>query len=180
MSDLSFRFLHAADFQLDLPLHGVLEVPDSISRWMIDAPYSAAERVFDTAIQEHVRLVVLSGNLLDLIAPHPRSICFLREQFERLAGHAISVCWAGSLRDSAAEWPQSISLPESVHHFSTTAVDTISLEKELKFPLTVVGRSGDESGEIRATDFFAEAGGSFLVAVTCGHAEGPGVVDAAD
>ena len=23
MSDLSFRFLHAADFQLDLPLHGV-------------------------------------------------------------------------------------------------------------------------------------------------------------
>ena len=102
MSDLSFRFLHAADFQLDVPLHGVQEVPDSISRWMIDAPYLAAERVFDTAIQEHVRLVVLSGNLLDLIAPHPRSICFLREQFERLAGHAISVCWAGSLRDSAA------------------------------------------------------------------------------
>ncbi len=111
---------------------------------MIDAPYSAAERVFDTAIHEQVKLVVLSGNLLDLVAPHPRSICFLREQFERLAGHAISVCWAGSPRDSAAQWPSSISLPASVHHFSAAAVDTISLEKELKFPLTVVGRSGDE------------------------------------
>ncbi len=74
MSDLSFRFLHAADFQLDVPLHGVVEVPDTLREWMIDAPYLAAERVFDTAIQERVSLVVLSGNLLDLDAPHPRSI----------------------------------------------------------------------------------------------------------
>ncbi len=27
MSDLSFRFLHAADFQLDVPLHGVRRFP---------------------------------------------------------------------------------------------------------------------------------------------------------
>jgi len=172
MSDLSFRFLHAADFQLDVPLHGVREIPDSISRWMIDAPYVAAERVFDTALQERVRLVVLSGDLLDLVAPHPRSICFLREQFERLASHGVRVCWAGGSRDSAAQWPKSLALPASVHHFGTAAAERISFDQELEFPLTVVGRSGDGERNIRPADFFADTGGAFLVALTCGRADG--------
>lgn len=172
MSDLLFRFLHAADFQLDTPLHGVAEVPDAISRWMIDAPYVAAERVFDAAIQEQVKLVVLSGNLLDLVAPHPRAICFVRDQLARLAGHGVTVCWAGGVRDGGGQWPASIALPPSVHHFHAAAVDTLALEKELKFPLTVVGRSGGESAAIRASDFFVEARESFLVAVTCGEADG--------
>lgn len=171
MSELLFRFLHAADFQLDVPLHGVREVPDSIIPWMIDSPYVAAERVFDTAIHERVKLVVLSGNLLDLGTPHPRSICFLRDQFERLASHGIPVCWAGGAADSVAQWPSSIALPPSVHHFSATTVSTIAWEKELKVPLTVVGRSGDAGRDIRPADFYADATGAFLVAVTCGRAE---------
>jgi DNA repair exonuclease SbcCD nuclease subunit len=171
MSDPSFRFLHAADFQLDVPLHGVVEVPEPLREWMIDAPYLAAERVFDTAIQERVSLVVLSGNLLDLEAPHPRSVSFLRQQFERLASQQVSVCWAGGSRDSAALWPKSWPLPDAVHHFGATTVDAISLGDVLKFPLVVAGRSGADSEEIRSADFLAGAGGAFSIAATCGRGE---------
>jgi hypothetical protein len=171
MSDLSFRFLHAADFQLDVPLHGVVEVPESLREWMIDAPYLAAERVFDTAIQERVSLVVLSGNLLDLHTPHPRSLSFVRQQFERLAGQRIPVCWAASSQDSAALWPKSLPLPDVVHHFGATTIDAFSLGDAVQFPLTVLGRSGGEGEEIRSADFLAEAGGSFSIAVACGRGD---------
>ncbi len=175
MSDLSFRFLHAGDFQLDMPLHGVREVPDSIAPWMIDSPYVAAERVFDTAVQEQVKLVVLSGGLLDLVAPHPRSIRFLCDQFERLSSRGISVCWAGGARDHAGLWPGAIRLPPTVHHFRAEAVEIVALEPALAIPLTVVGRSGDEGHEIRTTDFFVEPGSPFLVAATCGRTDGAGM-----
>ncbi|MHB8953359.1 MAG: metallophosphoesterase family protein [Pirellulaceae bacterium] len=171
MSEPSFRFLHAADFQLDVPLHGMVEVPEPLREWMIDAPYAAAEQVFDTAIQERVSLVVLSGNLLDLEAPHPRSVSFLCRQFARLAQERIAVCWAGSCRESATLWPQALALPSGVHLFGGTTVDAVSLGDAVQFPLVIYGRSGDDRDEIRCTDFLAEAGGAFSIAITSGRGE---------
>jgi DNA repair exonuclease SbcCD nuclease subunit len=171
MSDQSLRFLHAGDLQLDVPLHGVVEVPDTLREWMVDAPYLAAERVFDAAIQERVALLLLTGNLLDLAAPHPRAIEFLRRQFGRLAAERIPICWAASERDASSAWPASLPLPSTVHHFSLTAVDTLTFADTMKVPLTVLGRSGYESEEVRGTDFLLESGGAFSIAATCGRGE---------
>ena len=74
MSDRSFRFLHASDFRLDAVPRGLTEVPDHLRDTLLDAPYNAARRVFDTALAERVAFVVLAGNILqpDLTGPRGR------------------------------------------------------------------------------------------------------------
>ncbi len=64
MSDRSFRFLHASDFRLDAVPRGLTEVPDHLRDTLLDAPYTAARRVFDAAVAERVAFVVLAGNIL--------------------------------------------------------------------------------------------------------------------
>lgn len=54
MSGAFIRFVHAADLRLDLPVLGLDEVPAHLLTALIDAPYEAAQRVFDTAIKENV------------------------------------------------------------------------------------------------------------------------------
>ena len=55
-----FRFIHASDFHLERPPRGLTEVPDHLRAPFVDAPYRAAERVFDAAIKERVDFVVLA------------------------------------------------------------------------------------------------------------------------
>ena len=42
------RLVHASDFHLELPLHGLAEIPDHLRELLIEAPYHAAEQVFET------------------------------------------------------------------------------------------------------------------------------------
>ncbi len=47
-----FRFIHSSDFHLERPPRGLTEVPEHLRGAFVDAPYRAAERVFDAAIKE--------------------------------------------------------------------------------------------------------------------------------
>src|SRR5262245_27658685 len=94
MSGQHFRFLHAGAFLLDQPLRGLVEIPGPLTDLLIDAPFLAAQKVFDAAIEERVDFVVLNGDLIDLSEPSARAIAFLLDQFERLDGQGISVYWA--------------------------------------------------------------------------------------
>ena len=49
MSGQHFRFLHAGGFLLDQPLSGLVEIPEPLTDLLIDAPFSAAQKVFDAA-----------------------------------------------------------------------------------------------------------------------------------
>ena len=64
----AFRFLHASDLHLDRPPRGLAEVPDHLRSVLAEAPYRAAERVFDAAVKERVDFVVLSGDVIDPLA----------------------------------------------------------------------------------------------------------------
>src|SRR6476661_10190276 len=94
MSGQHFRFLHAGGLALDQPLAGLSEVPEPLIEPFIDAPLSAAQKVFDAAIEERVDFVALTGDLVDLARPSPRAIAFLLDNFERLDAHGIAVYWA--------------------------------------------------------------------------------------
>ena len=91
MSGQQFRFLHAGGFALDQPLHGLAEIPEPLEELLIAAPYQAAQKVFDAALEERADFVVLTGDLIDLARPSPRAISFLLDNFERLHAHGISV-----------------------------------------------------------------------------------------
>ena len=58
-----FRFIHAGDFHLETPWGGVVEVPDQLRAPLIDSPYAAAARVFDTVLAEEADFLVLSGDI---------------------------------------------------------------------------------------------------------------------
>ena len=84
MSGQSFRFLHASDFHLEEPLGGLAEVPPHLGELFLDAPFTAAERVFDVAVRERVDFVILSGDILEPTLAGPRGISFLLNQFATL------------------------------------------------------------------------------------------------
>jgi hypothetical protein len=111
----TFRFLHASDFHLERPPGGLTEAPDHLRDLLIEAPYRAANNVFDAALNREVDFVVLAG---DLVAPErsgPRGVLFLREQFARLAKREIPVYWAGGPAELVHRWPAAIAWPSNVH-----------------------------------------------------------------
>src|SRR5262245_43399775 len=126
MSGQHFRFLHAGSFQLDQPLAGLSEVPEPLIQPLVDAPFSAAQKVFDAAIEERVDFVALNGDLVDLARPSPRAITLLLENFERLDSHGIAVYWACGRLDPPQDWPTAAVLPVRVKQFSTTAAEGLS------------------------------------------------------
>ncbi|MCA9024803.1 MAG: hypothetical protein KDA86_06285 [Planctomycetaceae bacterium] len=121
----SFRFLHAADFRLDVPCMGVRDLTPELCRLFVNARYAAARHVFDTAIAHEVNFVVLAGGLLDPALPGLRGPLFLIEQFERLAQHGIKVYWAGATFLSIGRWPRQAPLPSNLRLFAKGAASQI-------------------------------------------------------
>lgn len=157
MSGQHFRFLHAGGFALDEPLQGLAEIPDALAPTLADAPFVAAGKVFDAAIEERVDFVVLNGELLDLSGPAARAIAFLLDHFERLAAHNIAVYWATGRLDQPQDWPAVAALPERVRQFVSTAPEELSHLRGDRPVANLVGRSwhgtaGFQVGEFKNDD----------------------------
>ena len=164
------RFLHAADLHLDQPLTGLRDVPDHLRELMINAPYLAARRLFDTAVAENVAFVVLSGNLLDLSSPEPRALQFLTDCFSHLEKHGIATYWAGGPLDDPRLWPKGLELPDGVCRFSDSEVNEISHFVGHEPVATILGRSRRSSKELSAKDFVEQADDQLVIAVVSGRA----------
>jgi DNA repair protein SbcD/Mre11 len=105
MSHPPLRFVHASDFHLERPLGGVAEIPEDLRELFLEAPYIAAEQVFQTALSEKADALLLSGDLLNCELAGTRAVVFLRDQFQRLADHDIPVYWACGEVDAPDTWP---------------------------------------------------------------------------
>lgn len=166
-----FRFIHAGDFRLNEPLTGLSELPTDMKNTLASAPYIAAERLFDTAISERVAFMVLSGNLVDLDFGGPRAIAFLLSQFERLAQRDIQVFWCGGQLDLMDRWPTSIPMPDNVHTFPSTLVDTQVVKNgQGKTLATILGGAYDPH-RTSLRDFQATHAEGFPIGLTCGEFE---------
>ena len=165
------RFLHAADFHLDQPLTGLDDVPEHLVDLMIDAPYLAAQRLFETAMAENVSFVVLSGNLLDLTNPEPRALQFLVDRFAELEQHGIATYWAGGSLDDPRLWPDGLELPEGVCRFSGSEVDERSPFLGDELAGTLRGRSRRSSRELSADEFGEATDQRPVIAVVPGPAQ---------
>ncbi len=112
----AFRFLHASDLLLDVPLAGPVDLSPPLRKRLAEAPYRSAAAVFTTAIEERVDFVLLAGGTVNLDQASPSEVHFLVQQFQRLAQHSIPVYWAGSATDGPSSWPPQHRLPANVHH----------------------------------------------------------------
>ena len=166
MPDRSFRFLHASDFRLDAVPRGLTEVPDHLRDTLLDAPYNAARRVFDTALAERVAFVVLAGNILQPDLAGPRGTAFLGEQLQRLAEAGISVYWAGGVTDPPEAWPAAFPLPENVRVFPKDRVTDFLHQCDGSPLARVVGTSRGTRG-LHPEEFSPDAVGLFSIGVAC-------------
>ncbi|MGO8689804.1 MAG: metallophosphoesterase family protein [Thermoguttaceae bacterium] len=171
MSHRPFRFVHASDFHLETPVEGVAEVPEHLREPLLEAPYTAAGRVFDTVLAEEAELLVLSGDILHPPQTGPRGPLFLAEQFARLAQRQIPVYWASGGVDPPELWPTAIPLPENVHLAARGRVAELIHPRD-GAPLARVllhGRDGNRL--VRAGDFNPDPAGLYTIAAVHGTVE---------
>jgi len=167
MSGRPFRFLHASDLHLELPLHGLAEVPDHLRDRFLDAPLAATRRVFDLAVSEKVDLVVLSGDVLNIQSAGPCALDLALTQFERLYEHGVELFWAGGSVDRPMSWPAAAPLPPNVHIFADAETLAYSARQDLGTVALVVGASNPNAEPIRAADFHPDPN-LFTIAVAYG------------
>ena len=171
MPNWPFRFVHAADFHLEMPPFGITEVPKHLRELFLESAYLAAERVFETTIAEEADFLVLAGDILRCRHTGPRGPLFLVEQFERLAARGISVYWASGRVDPHDAWPPSIRLPENVHLFPQGRPEEFVHRRDGTPMVRLIGAGRARKGRIRAADFDPQEPGLFAIAVTHGRAE---------
>ncbi len=159
------RFLHASDLHLEQPLHGIGSVPEHLADLFLDAPYLAAENVFDLAISEDVQFLLLSGDVIQPRVAGPRGLDFLLRQFRRLAESEIAVYWSRGKADRFEHWPASVPLPSNVVTLGDEYVDAVTHRRE-KQPIAVIqGRAAASNGRFQAAEFDSDSSLPTIVVV---------------
>jgi exonuclease SbcD len=177
MASQHFRFLHAADFALDEPIEAVADAPASLAELLIDAPFLAAEKVFQAAIEERVDFVVLSGNLVDLKLATPRSLAFLVDQLQKLDTHGIAVYWSGGKLDPPQDWPAVAALAKSVQVFPSLEAEELAHFRGDRPVANIVGRSWHGTSLPQFGKFAADTDGLTTVVVAHGSADPEALVE---
>ncbi len=165
---IELKFLHASDLHLDEPISGLPEIPAHLKKVLANAPYVAAERLFDRAIAEKVDFVLLAGDVVNLDHGGPRSAAFLLAQFERLLEKGIRVYWCGGSVDQPDRWPAAISLPENLLVFPSTMIEHAVHQRNGRAIATICG-AGHESRKRNPADFRCESDAPFPVALLHGE-----------
>jgi DNA repair exonuclease SbcCD nuclease subunit len=171
MSGQHFRFLQAGSFALDQPLAGLTEIPEPLTELLIDAPFLAAQKVFDAAIEERVDFAVLNGDLVDLARPSARAIAFLLDNFERLDSHGIAVYWACGRLDPPQDWPSGAGLPGRVRPFSATQPEELSHFRGDRPIANIVGRSWHGTAAFQVGEFKSDADGLPTIVIANGQCD---------
>lgn len=173
-SQPSLRFVHASDLHLERPLGGVAEVPDNLRELFLEAPFLAAEQVFETVLAEGADALLLAGDVVDFDRVGPRAVVFLNEQFQRLADHKIAVYWACGNVDPTDSWPASSELPENVHIFPVGRMDSIEHRRAGAAIARIQGISRSQGEALYDDGFHRDVNGLFTVGVAHGTAASPG------
>lgn len=168
------RLVHASDFHLEQPLHGLAEIPDHLHETLVEAPYHAAEQVFETALAEDADAVLLAGDVLHVDRAGPPAIVLLLDQFARLGERGIPIYWAGGEVDGPDTWPRSVSLPENVHVFPVGRVEAFDLVRAGETIARVQGISRPDGGSVDASGFCRDVHGLFTVGVAQGTNDSAG------
>ncbi|MGI6400790.1 MAG: metallophosphoesterase family protein [Thermoguttaceae bacterium] len=146
MASQGFRFIHASDFRLELPVDGLTSLPDRFGDAILDAPRLAAERVFDAALREKVDFVVLVGNLFSPRETGPWGALFLIEQFKRLEAVQIPVFWAAGQTDSPDVTPAALRFPSNVHIFPVGQIEEVFYKRDGATLARILGTSWGKTG----------------------------------
>ena len=160
----AIKFLHASDLHLDRAISGLAEVPPHLKSTMVNAPYLAAENIFQLAVSEKVDFVLLAGDVVDLDAGGPRAAAFLLHHFERLAEREIRVYWCNGNVDQPDRWPAAASLPDNIVTFTSTGFEESIFRKNGQ-PIASIYGAGFYSSRHGLPDLRADSNAVFPIAL---------------
>ena len=170
MSSPSLRFVHASDFHLEQPPHGIADIPVQLRDAFVDAAYNAVEKIVDAVLAEEAEMLVLSGDILAADDIGPRSLLFLIQQFERLADRGVLVYWSRGPMDPADDWPSASMFPSNVHRFTKETTQFIHHAKDQQ-RARLIGTSGGVQSQFCVEDFEYEDDGLFTIALAYGQCD---------
>lgn len=165
MEGHSFRFLHTGGFHLASTLFGIADPPEHLHDLLVEAPFRAAEGVFEAAVREEVDFLVLSGDILDPTSAGPSAVAFLQQRFAQLNARKIRVYWAASKSDLSGDLLFRLDLPANVRIFSCESPDTVAHCRGDRQVATLTGRSWNGQRPLRAAEFSREGQEGFQIAV---------------
>ena len=168
MAASAIRLVHASDLHLERPPYGLDQVPEHLLDVLVNAPYLAAEQIFETTLSENADALLLAGDVVDVAKAGPPAIVFLLEQFSRLADRGIPVYWAGGSIDPPDVWPPSATLPENVHVFPVGRVEDYELKRNGKTIARIQGTSCREGQVADSSGFHRDANGLFTIGIAHG------------
>lgn len=123
-----FTFLHAADVHLDSPLVGLERHGDAPVEELRGASRRAFQNLIELAIEEHVALVLLAGDLYDGDWKDYNTGLFFAQQMARLKDLRIPVYIVAGNHDAASQFTKSLRTPDNVTRFSTSRAETAVLD----------------------------------------------------
>lgn len=106
------KFIHAADLHLDSPFLGLTNLPANLLNRVRQSTFTAAQAVFDRAVNEQVDFVILAGDLFDRQEQSVAAQAFLFLQFDRLRAAQIPVIICFGNHDFASQQP--VAYPDNV------------------------------------------------------------------
>lgn len=109
-----FRFVHASNLELDRFCAVEGELRHDQLRMLVDAPFRAAERVFETALQEEAELILLAGGVFAGVRPSTWGASFLARQCERVGREGVTVYWAEGSPERLDAWPRFLPFPRNL------------------------------------------------------------------
>lgn len=174
----SFRFIHASDFHLERPLGDLDELPKHLQEAIAEAPWKAAEAVFEAALIENVDFVLLCGDILAPQAAGPRGMSMLLDAMDAMAERDIKVLWASGNVDAHTAWPESIPLPDNVIRLPKGKAITVPIVRSGQTIAMVIGRSSEGMSAIHVPSYRIDPTDEFTIGVGYGTAEPAALAEA--
>lgn len=134
-------FIHAADLHLDSPFKGLAQTPESIFKDIRDSTFRTLDHLVETAIEKHVDFVLLVGDLFDNDVQSLKAQVRLRDAFEKLNNHDISVYISYGNHDYRKGNIHSVTYPENVHVFQNETVTHFTYYKNGERIVNIYGFS---------------------------------------
>lgn len=120
-SQLSFRFVHAADIHLDSPLRSLALRDPALADLIGNATRRAFTRVIDLCLDEQVDALLLSGDLYDGDQTSMKTARFLADQIRKLHEAGIKTFIIRGNHDALSRITKELTFPDSVQIFGGRA-----------------------------------------------------------
>ncbi|WP_125760931.1 metallophosphoesterase family protein [Companilactobacillus hulinensis] len=112
------KFIHAADLHLDTPFISISNFSQELQQKLKSSTYTAADKIFQTAISEQVDFVILAGDTFDNTERTLGAQMYLKNKFDELNKYGIKVFMVYGNHDYYRDGFSVIDFPNNVTIFS--------------------------------------------------------------